>query len=312
MTTSASVNFSVSRDDIIRASAEENGEVAEGEPITPDRTAAYALRLNSWIKSLMANGAKLWAMKQATLFLTAGTASYSLGATGTHCTNSYVQTTLATAEALGSTSLGLTAFAGMAASDNIGVVLDDGTIHWTTISGAPGATTTIAVGLASAAAAGNVVFSYTSKINRPQRIDTESAYWHSAAGQDTPVELISRARYAQLANKSTRGKIVQAYYDPQLGNGILSVWPTPDNATDVLKFWYERILEDFDASADTPDFAIEWGEALILGLASKMSPSSGMPLRERMDLKARADEALAIVTNYDRENVSLLCQPDLQ
>lgn len=312
MTTSNSVDFSISRDDIIRSALEELGEVAEGEAITPDRTLAVSLRLNSWVKSLMATGAKLWAMSQATLFLTEGTATYSLGATGTHCTNDYVQTTLSTAEATNSTSLGLTAFAGMSASDNIGIVLDDGTIHWTTISGAPGATTTIATGLASAATAGNVVFTYTTKINRPQRIDTESAYWRSAAGSDTPVKIISRAEYAQLSNKSTQGKIVQAFYDPQLTNGRLSVWPTPDNASDVLRFWYERILEDFDASANTPDFAIEWGEALILGLASIMAPSAGMPLAERQDLKGRANAALVIAMGYDREMTSMFCQPDLR
>jgi len=312
MTTSNSVDFSISRDDIIRSALEELGEVAEGEAITPDRTAAVALRLNSWVKSLMAGGSKLWAMKQATLFLTVGTAGYSLGATGTHCTNDYVQTTLSTAEALGSTSLGLTAFAGMSASDNIGIVLDDGSIHWTTISGAPGVTTTIAVGLASAAAAGNVVFTYTTKINRPQRIDTESTYWHAIGGSDTPVKLISRSEYAQLSNKTTRGKLVQAFYDPQLVNGTLRVWPTPDLATDVLKFWYERILEDFDASTDTPDFAIEWGEALILGLATKMAPSSGMGLADRQDLERRAENALMIAHGYDRENVSMFCQPDFR
>jgi hypothetical protein len=312
MTTSNSTDFALSRDDIIRAALEETGEVAEGEGITPDRTNACALRLNSWVKSLMATGAKLWALKQATLFLTVGTAGYSLGATGTHCTNDYVQTTLSTDEALGSTSLGLTAYAGMAAGDNIGIVLDNGSIHWTTISGAPGATTTIATGLSSAAAAGNAVFAYTTKINRPQRIDTESAYRHSIAGQDTPVKIISRAEYAQLSNKSARGKIVQAFYDPQLVNGRLSVWPAPDSASDVLRFWYERILEDFDASSDTPDFASEWGEALILGLATRMAPSSGMPLQERRELKARADEALSIAMGYDRENVSMFCQPDLR
>lgn len=312
MTTSNSVDFAISRDDIIRSALEELGEVAEGEGISPDRTAAVSLRLNSWVKSLMTGGAKLWAVKQATLFLTVGTANYSLGATGTHCTNDYVQTTLSTAEALGSTSLGLTAFAGMAASDNIGIVLDDGTIHWTTISGAPGATTTIAVGLASAAAAGNVVFTYTTKINRPQRIDTESSYWRSSASQDTPVKMISRSEYAQLSNKTTRGKIVQAYYDPQLVNGTLSVWPTPDSASDVLRFTYERILEDFDAGTDTPDFAIEWGEALILGLASRMAPSAGIGLAEQQYLKGRADESLFIAMGYDRENTSMLCQPDLR
>lgn len=312
MTTSNSVDFALTRDQIIQAAALEVGDVAEGETLGATTISTYALRLNSWVKSLMANGAKLWAMKQATLFLTADTAQYSLGATGTHCTNTYVQTTLSTDEATLSTSLGLTAFAGMSASDNIGIVLDDGTIHWTTISGAPGATTTIATGLASAAAAGNVVFTYTAKVNRPQRIDGEAMYWRSPEGQDTPVKLISRAEYAQLSNKASSGKIVQTYYDPQLVNGQLYLWPAPDSASDILRFWYERILEDFDVGTDTPDFAIEWGEALILGLASRMAPSAGMTLPERQDLKLRADFALGLADAYGRENVSTFFQPDLR
>jgi hypothetical protein len=312
MATSGSVDFSISRDDIITDALQMLGEGAEGEPISGDRMDACSRRLNMMVKAWMANGAKLWAMKQATLFLTEGTASYSLGATGTHCTDTYVQTTLSTAEASGSTSLGLTAFAGMSASDNIGIVLDDGTIHWTTISGAPGATTTIASGLASAAAAGNVVFTYTTKINRPQRIHTEAAYWRSSATQDTPIKIISMAEYAQLANKTTEGKIVQAFYDPQLTNGVLYVWPTPDSASDVLRFWYERILEDFDAAANTPDFAIEWGEALIYGLADRLAPSAGVSMQERAYFKQEAAEKLAICMGYDRENASTFFQPDMR
>lgn len=310
MATSGSVDFSIDRNNIILDAAVMLNEIEDGETLSGTRLASYERRLNLMVKALMAKGAKLWAMKQATLFLAAGTASYSLGATGTHCTNTYVQTTLSTDEALGSTSLSLTSTTGMAASDNIGIVLDDGTIHWTTIVGAPGAPTTIASGLASAATSGNVVFTYTSKINRPQRIDTEAAYWHSVAGQDTPVKLISRAEYAQLSNKTTEGKIVQGFYDPQLTNGVLYVWPTPDDATDVLRFWYERILEDFDAAANTPDFTIEWGEALIYGLADGMAPSAGVSLQKRAYIKAEAKEKLDVAMGYDRENTPVFFQPD--
>jgi hypothetical protein len=314
MTTSNSSDFFLTRDQIIRAALEETGELAQDETIDGTRLASCALRLNSWVKSLMAQGAKLWAMKQATLFLSVGTSTYSLGATGTHCTNSYIQTTLATDEATSSTSLSLTSTVGMAAGDYIGIVLNNGTIHWTTISGAPGAPTTIAIGLTSAATLGNAVFTYTTKINRPQRLDVDSSNWHSFAGNDTPVRIISREEYTRLTTKTSPGKIVQAYYDPQLINGILKVWPTPNNATDVLQFWYERILEDFDSGSNTPDFAPEWGEALILGLASRIAPSMGnaaMSLSEKTDLKNRADTELLIAMNYDRANVSTYFQPDI-
>lgn len=312
MATSGSVDFSISRNDIITDALQMLGEGAEGETVTAARIDACSRRLNMMVKAWMATGAKLWAMKQATLFLTVGTASYSLGATGTHCTNDYVQTTLSTDEASGSTSLSLTSTTGMSASDNIGIVLDSGAIHWTTISGAPGAPTTIASGLSSAAASGNVVFTYAAKINRPQRIHTDAAYWRSSDSQDTPVKIISMAEYAQLVNKTSRGKIVQAFYDPQLVNGILSVWPTPDSSSDVLRFWYERILEDFDAAANTPDFAIEWGEALLYGLADRLSPSSGVSMSERAYFKAEAAEKLSIAMGYDRETASTLFQPDLR
>lgn len=311
MTTSNSVDFSVNRDDIITDALVMLGELAEGEAMSAARVASASRAFNMMIKAWMARGIKLFAMRQATMFLTAGTARYSLGSTGDHCTDTYVQTTLSTAEAISSTSIGLTAFSGMAASDNIGIVLDDGSIHWTTISGASGATTTIATGLASAAAAGNAVFTYTTKTNRPQRIDTDTAYWHSIAGNDTPVKLISRAEYAQLSNKSTRGKIVQAFYDPQLTNGVLSVWPAPDSASDVLRFWYERILEDFDDAANTPDFPIEWGDALTYGLADRLSPSAGVSLQLRAYFKAEASEKLAIAMAYDCENTSVFFQPSV-
>lgn len=314
MTTSGSVDFSVTRNQIITAAAAEIGVIAEGETPSANLVTDFALRLNSWTKSLMAQGARLWAMKQAALFLEVGESTYSLGSTGDHCTNTYVQTTLSTDEAISSTSLSLTSTTGMAASDNIGIELDDGTIHWTTISGAPGAPTTIAAGLASAATSGNAVFTYTTKITRPQRLDVDAANWHSLAGNDTPVSIVSREEYTRHTNKTTQGKIVEAFYNSQLINGTLKVWPTPDDATDVLQFWYERIIEDFDAAGDTPDFAIEWVEALILGLAAKMAPSymNSMSLQERSELKNRADEALVIAMNYDRENTSVFFQPDIR
>lgn len=313
MATSGSVDFSLTRDQIIRAALEETGELYQDETIDATRLASCSLRLNSWTKSLMAQGAKLWAMKQATLFLVKGQSTYSLGATGTHCTNSYIQTTLSIDKAASSTSLSLTSFAGMSTSDNIGIVLNDGSIHWTTISGAPGAPTTIVTGLASDATAGNAVFTYTTKINRPQRLDVDAASWHSLAGNDNSIKIISREEYTSLSNKTSQGKIVQAFYDPQLINGILKVWPTPDNATDVLQFWYERILEDFDTGTNTPDFAIEWGEALILGLASRIAPAMGsaaMSSNDKKDLKNRADIELSIAMGYDRSNASTFFQPD--
>lgn len=308
MATSGSADFTITRNDIFDTALVLTNVVDAGETPTADHYSQCSLMLNLMVKAWMAKGINLWAMKEATLFLSPGTAGYSLGSAGTHCTNTYVQTTLSTAEATSSTSIGLTSATGMSASDNIGIVLDDGSIHWTTISGAPGSTTTIATGLASAASAGNVVFAYTTKITRPQRII--SAYRRDINSADTPIELIARGDYAALANKTTEGKTVQAFYDPQLTSGRLNLWPTPDLATDVVRFWYSRPLEDFDAGTNNPDLPIEWGEALIYGLADRLSTLYQLPSERRQWIKLEAKEKLAEAQNYDVEPVSVFFQPD--
>ena len=314
MTTSASVNFTINRDEIIRTALEDIGFCAFGDGIDPNIVESAARKLNLMVKAWMAKGAHLWAMSQATLFLVPRTASYSLGPAGANCSNSYEQTTLSVGAAASATTLSLTATTGMSAGDNIGILLDSGTIQWTTISGAPGSPTTIANALTGVASAGAVVFAYTTRINRPQRIDTEGAYWRSAALNDTPIRMISRDEYAQLSNKTSYGKIVQAVYDPQLGAGTLSVWPTPDLASDVLRFWYERPLEDFDAAGDTPDFPIEWGLPLTSNLADLLvdNPRFQVDPLTRARIKQRAVESLDIAMGYDRENTSILFQPDLR
>lgn len=310
MTTSGSVNFTLNRDEIITDALEDLGVIGAGDTPVADDIDACARKLNMMVKAWMARGIHLWAIDEATLFLSVGTASYSLGATGTHCTNTYAQTTLSTDEATSSTSIGLTSATGMSASDNIGIVLDDGTIHWTTISGAPGSTTTIATGLASAASAGNAVFAYTSKINRPQRI--LSAYRRNIDGIDTPIDPASRQEYADLSNKATQGKTNKFFYDPQLTNGVLYAWPTPDSASDVIRFWYERILEDFDAATDNPDFPIEWAEAICAGLVYRIASKYGKSLAEINFYKNEAEEKLQIALGFDREDVSSMFQPDMR
>jgi hypothetical protein len=310
MATSGSVNFTMNRNEIIVDVLETINVKSPNQSAKAADINSCARKLNMMVKSWMKQGLHLWAMSEATLFLEVGAAEYTLGSTGDHCTNSYVHTTTSAAEALGSTAINLTSFAGMSASDNIGIVLDDGSIHWTTIVGAPGAVTTIASGLASAAESGAVVFAYTTKINRPLRVI--SAYRRDINNADIPVEIIARTDYADLSNKFTTGKAIQIYYNPQLTNGILSVWPAPDLATDVIRFWYERPLEDFDAATDNPDFPIEWAEAICAGLAYRMAKVYGLTATEVNSLKEDAILMLDAAVGFDKEDTSVFFQPDMR
>lgn len=311
MATSGSYDFSISLSDIINVAYELTGEYEAGETISPEDFAIAKRKLNLMVKAMVQDGLHLWTMQEATLFLQPGVATYTIGPTGdAHCTTSYVSTTLSTDEATSSTSIGLTSFSGMSASGNIGIVLDSGSIHWTTISGAPGTTTTIASGLPSAATAGNVVFAYITGVQRPLRVIKESAYYHSIQDNDVPITMVSRTDYAQLSNKVNRGKIIQAFYDPQLINGVMKVWLTPDLATDVLRFSFERQIQDFDSTGDEPDFPIEYGECLSYQLAVRLCPGLGVPPSMFQILKLEANEKLEMALGFDKENVSVSFEPD--
>lgn len=311
MPSSNSYNFSVTRSDIIEEAYELAGMYSEGDTLSSDDISVAARKLNMMVKGLMARGIHLWGITQATLFLVKGTGSYSIGPTGTHCSSAYVNTTLSAAAASGATSITMASTTGMSASDNIGILLDDGTIHWTTISGAPGSPTTIASGLASAAASGNVVFTYTSKVQRPNRIIVDTVYRRDINNNDIPIELVGRTTYLSLTSKTSQGKAVQCWYDPTLTNGTLYLWPTPNLATDVIRFSFERPFQDFDAAGDEPDFPIEWAEPLAYGLGTRLGFGLIPPERYRT-LKLEADEKMFIAMGFDRENASIFFAPDIR
>ena len=71
MTTSGSVNFAINRNQIITDALEDIGAIGAGDTPDDDDIQACALKLNIMVKAWMAQGIHLWALEEATLFLTA-------------------------------------------------------------------------------------------------------------------------------------------------------------------------------------------------------------------------------------------------
>ena len=170
MATSGSIDFAITRDQIIEEALSEIGIFREGADITAaeyTNTKNYCIRvLNRMVKAWMAQGIHLWTVGEGTVFFDQDTAKYNLnGSTGDESTNAatIVETTISAAEANGQTVLSLTTVTGMTAADRILIEIDDGTVHSTTISSidTTNKTVTVAVAIDGAAAAGNAVFSYT-------------------------------------------------------------------------------------------------------------------------------------------------------
>ena len=237
----------------------------------------------------------------------------------------FIRTTLSAAEAAAQTTLSVTSVSDnariMANADIIGIELDDGTMHWTTINDgsiAVGDTTiVITTGLASAAAAGNSVYTYTTAWATTTDDQLPKRLLHAWTVNDDKhtriVQIISEEEYAAKADKTSEGYITEVRLDPQLTASNIFVWPVPsgDQLDEVLHLIVERIIEDIDTvGTHTPDFPQEWYLPLVLNLAVLMCPVYGVPVAKFQEIKLLADAALKDVLDYDTETTSLYISPD--
>ena len=308
MATSGSKNFAITRSDIINAALRKLGVYDQQEAPSSADTQNAALQLNMMVKEWTARGIDNWLRQEVTLFLQPDTQSYSLGTA--NATTSYVDTTLSAAVSASATTIPVTSSTGMTAGDFIGIKQDSDTIHWDTIASVDSATqVTITTGITSAAASGKRVYAYTTKAGRPQKILT--AYRRDTGNLDTSITMIGEEEYRDQSNKGSSGPPVQAYYHPTLTTGTLYVWPVDGGASwDKLIFIGQYLPDDFDSTSDNPQFPIEWGNALVWGLAAEMSTEFGLTEQEQARLWTVAEKKLRDVLYYDVENASMIVSLD--
>ena len=298
---SQSYDFTLARREIIKEAYEIIGAIEPDATVSTNEEASAVTSLQLLLKQVQSEGLWLHTYKDAILFLEKDKTQYSLGPSGDHCAeeSDVVSTTLSEAHSTSATSIKLTSGTGMANSDKIGIELDDGTAHWTTISSG-GSTTTavIASGIASAAASGNTVYTYTSKIQRP--ILVRDIICRDSNNIDVPVKLISLSEYHSLSNKQSDGeRVVQASYHPELTNGTLNVWPRTSNVVNRLAFSMKRPVMNVDGYGQHVEIPTDWLSWFTWELAYKLSFKQPVPLQERMLIRNEADRLKDSLRDYE-------------
>lgn len=139
-------------------------------------------------------------------------------------------------------------------------------------------------------------------IDRPLSIENARKV---ISGDETPIRIVSRAEYMMQPNKDDEGEPVMVFYDPQLTQGVLYVWPTPDDNTDSIKFTYKQAIDDFDTNENTPFFPSEWLEAIVYNLALRLCPLYEVGGEDRAMIAALADRYLQEAEAADMETGSL-------
>lgn len=319
MSTSGSRNFTVSRAEIIEEAVANIGALDPGNTLSAEEASRASLRLNLMIKGWMVRGANLWRREEVILLLQPNQKSYTFGVDNFARASEFVETTLLTAFSGGATSAYVSSASGIGVSDFVGIKLDDGTIWWP-----PAGAVTVNTGTGlleffsaapSAASVGNAVYSYqyhgqTPSIGTNRGHDDSNptkiafAYRRDSQGTDTTVRIVSREEYSALSRKSSSGPVTEICHDRQLMGKVL-VWPTNDDSVDQLVLVVDRVIEDFDSVANTPDFPVEWLNALMWGLSAELSNTYGLPIQERQWLKQNAVMEFEAANTFDVEEASV-------
>ena len=132
---------------------------------------------------------------------------------------------------------------------------------------------------------------------------------------DTDIQLtrISPEEYLLIPNKTQTGRPMQYSIRRGVSNPTMSVWPIPENSTDILKMEIISELQDVDKSTEqNADLPKRFLPPLTCGLAYYMSMKRPGVEGQRMQmLKMNYEELLSRAMLEDRERASMRVIPKL-
>ena len=131
---------------------------------------------------------------------------------------------------------------------------------------------------------------------------------------DLQLERITPEEYLLIPNKTQKGRPNQYSIRRGHDNPVLSLWPLPDNSTDVLKIELVSELQDVNKSAiQNADLPKRFLPCLTCGLAYYMAMKRPLvPENRIMMLKANYEELLMRAMEEDRERASMYLRPRLR
>lgn len=133
-------------------------------------------------------------------------------------------------------------------------------------------------------------------------------------GNEIPMTRLSLQEYEQLSNKSTSGKPIQYYFNPERLISSFTVWPVADSnsaANDSIDIVAQTHIEDVTNGNEEVDVPAEWYEVIKYQLAVRLAPMYNYPLESRLLLRKEAKELLDNLLDWDSEDSSIYFQPDL-
>ena len=128
------------------------------------------------------------------------------------------------------------------------------------------------------------------------------------SGTDFEVQRISRGEYQNQPNKTTTGRPSSFYFNRQTTPEI-NLWPTPENNTDELRYYYVQRIEDADSLVNDVDAPFRFLPCMAAGLAYYLAVKRS-PDRVQL-LKSIYEEEFQRAADEDEDRVPLKLTPSI-
>jgi hypothetical protein len=124
---------------------------------------------------------------------------------------------------------------------------------------------------------------------------------------------LNRDDYTNLPNKDfTANQPYQYWYNRQIPNPQIYIWPVPSTAFVQMVCWYSRQIEDVGALTDELEIPQRWYEAVQMMLAHKMSLELPQVAMDRIGyLEKMAEKHLYIAEQEERDRSPIYWAPNI-
>ncbi len=132
---------------------------------------------------------------------------------------------------------------------------------------------------------------------------------------EIPLARMNRDDYTNLPNKAFQSnRPLQYWFDRQVNNPIMHMWPVPNLAATVCQIvvWRQRYIMDVGTMTQDVEVPQRWFEAIVSGLAAKMAlelVEVDVSLIPLLDQKAAI--ALNIAQMEERDNSPMMIAPNI-
>lgn len=132
---------------------------------------------------------------------------------------------------------------------------------------------------------------------------------------EIPLARMNRDDYTNLPNKAFQSdRPLQYWFDRQVNNPIMHMWPVPNEAATVCQIvvWRQRYIMDVGTMTQDIEVPQRWLEAIVSGLAAKMAlelVEVDVSLIPILDQKAAI--ALNIAQMEERDNSPMMIAPNI-